>query len=44
VLAQYRADPRLGGALTFGMNAVIVDGVGRTLAIGAEASATLAFA
>jgi uncharacterized protein YcbX len=44
VLAQYRADPRLGGALTFGMNAVIVEGVGRTLAAGMEGKATIAFA
>jgi uncharacterized protein YcbX len=43
-LAQYRADPRLDGALTFGMNAVIVEGIGRTLAVGADGSATFAFA
>ncbi len=44
VLAQYRADARLGGALTFGMNAVIVEGVGRRLAIGASGGASYAFA
>jgi uncharacterized protein YcbX len=44
VLAQYRADPRLGGALTFAMNAVVVEGFGRTLAVGAEGTATIAFA
>ena len=44
VLAQYRADPRVGGALTFGMNAVIVEGIGRTLAAGMDGSATIAFA
>jgi uncharacterized protein YcbX len=44
VLAQYRADPRLGGALTFAMNAIIVEGFGRTLTVGAEGSATIAFA
>jgi len=44
VLAQYRADPRLGGALTFGMNAVIVEGFGRTLAVGMAGSASIAFA
>ena len=43
-LAQYRADPRLDGALTFAMNAVIVEGIGRTLAVGMPATATIAFA
>ncbi|HEX4234232.1 MAG TPA: MOSC N-terminal beta barrel domain-containing protein [Caldimonas sp.] len=44
VLAQYRADPRLGGALTFGMNAIVVEGIGRTLAAGMAGTATIAFA
>jgi uncharacterized protein YcbX len=44
VLAQYRADARLGGALTFGMNAVIAAGVGRTLAVGMAGTASIAFA
>ena len=44
VLAQYRADPRLDGALTFAMNAVIVEGFGRTLAVGMPGTATIAFA
>ena len=43
-LAQYRADPRMDGALTFGMNAVIVEGVGRTLAVGVRGDASYAFA
>jgi uncharacterized protein YcbX len=43
VLAQYRADRRLGGALTFAMNAVIVEGIGRTLAAGMRGEATYAF-
>jgi len=43
VLAQYRADPRLGGALTFGMNAVIAEGIGRTLTVGMAGSASIAF-
>jgi uncharacterized protein YcbX len=34
VLAAYRADARLQGALTFGMNAVIVDGIERALRVG----------
>jgi len=44
MLAQYRSDPRMGGALTFAMNAVIVEGVGRTLAAGMSGAASYAFA
>lgn len=33
-LQGYRADPRLDGALTFGMNAILLDGVGQTLRVG----------
>lgn len=33
-LAAYRADPRMGGGITFGMNAIVVEGVGHTLAVG----------
>ena len=44
VLAAYRADARLGGALTFAMNAVIVEGVGCTLAAGMQGEASFAFA
>jgi uncharacterized protein YcbX len=33
-LAGFRADARVGGAVTFGMNAVIVEGFGRTLRTG----------
>jgi uncharacterized protein YcbX len=43
VLAQYRADGRLGGALTFGMNAVIVEGIDRRIAVGQPGRATFAF-
>jgi uncharacterized protein YcbX len=43
VLQQYRADPRVDGALTFAMNAVIVEGVGRTLAVGMAGEASYAF-
>jgi uncharacterized protein YcbX len=42
-LAAYRADPRMGGALTFAMNAVIVEGVGCTLAPGLRGRASYAF-
>lgn len=39
-LQGYRADARVGGALTFGMNAVILSGVGSTLRAGARVEAT----
>ena len=42
-LAGYRADPRVKGGLSFGMNAVIVSGVGHTLRIGAPVAANIAF-
>jgi uncharacterized protein YcbX len=42
-LAGYRAEPRIGGALAFGMNAIVVAGVGHRLRVGARASATLGF-
>jgi uncharacterized protein YcbX len=43
VLAQYRADRRLDGALTFGMNAVIVEGIDRNLRTGMTGRASYAF-
>lgn len=43
VLASYRADARLDGALTFGMNAVIVEGVERRLNVGATGRASYRF-
>lgn len=42
-LAGYRADSRMQGGITFGMNAIIVEGVGRTLRAGMVGEATLAF-
>lgn len=42
-LSTYRADPRLDGAITFGMNAVIVEGVGRTLSVGQPGVGTVRF-
>jgi hypothetical protein len=42
-LASYRADARVGGAITFGMNAVIVAGVGRALAVGQGGRGTVRF-
>jgi uncharacterized protein YcbX len=42
-LAAYRADARLDGAITFGMNAVILQGIDCTLRPGQRGSATFAF-
>ena len=42
-LAGYRADPRLNGGITFGVNAVIVEGIDRTLRVGQAARARLNF-
>ena len=43
VLARYRADRRLDGALTFGMNAVIVEGIERSLKPAMTGRARFAF-
>jgi uncharacterized protein len=42
-LAGFRADPRMKGGLTFGMNAVIVEGAGCTLRVGQTGSAQWRF-
>jgi len=42
-LASYRADARLEGALTFGMNAVIVEGIERALRAGMQGRANYRF-
>jgi uncharacterized protein YcbX len=42
-LAGYRADARLNGAITFAMNAVIVEGFERRLHVGARGEATIRF-
>ena len=44
VLAPYRADPRMGGAITFAMNAVVVEGFDCTLTTGMRGRASYAFA
>jgi len=43
VLAAYRADARLQGAITFGMNAVIVEGIERVLKLGMTGGASYKF-
>jgi uncharacterized protein len=42
-MSAYRANARLGGALAFGQNAVIISGVGHRLRVGAGVQAELAF-
>ena len=42
-LAGYRADPRLDGAITFGMNAIVLRGVDHELAVGQSCRASYAF-
>lgn len=42
-LSTYRADSRLDGAITFGMNAVILEGAGRTLRVGDAGAANYHF-
>ena len=42
-LAGYRADARLSGQITFGMNAVIVEGIERALRAGMTGTATFRF-
>jgi uncharacterized protein YcbX len=42
-LAAYRADARMGGAVTFGMNAIVLEGVDRVLRVGQTGRARFAF-
>lgn len=42
-LAAYRADDRVGGAVSFGMNAVIVEGLERVLQVGQRGGASIRF-
>lgn len=42
-LRSYRADPRLDGALTFGMNVIVLEGVEQALRVGQPAGANLRF-
>ena len=42
-LQGYRQDARLGGAVTFGMNAIVLEGVGAVLRVGQAVGADFAF-
>lgn len=43
VLAGFRSDARVGGAVTFGMNAVVLEGFGQVLRVGQAVQATVKF-
>ncbi|HEY8048200.1 MAG TPA: MOSC N-terminal beta barrel domain-containing protein [Ramlibacter sp.] len=43
-LRAYRANERIGGAITFAMNAVVLEGVDATLRVGQDVTANWAFA
>ncbi len=42
-MSAYRANPRLGGALTFGQNSIVLSGIGQRMRVGARVQAALAF-
>lgn len=42
-LQAYRVDPRLDGAITFGMNGIMIEGVGHTLRVGDAVNADFKF-
>ena len=42
-LAGYRSDPRVDGAVTFGMNAIVVSGIEHVLAVGQTGRASFKF-
>jgi uncharacterized protein YcbX len=43
VLQTYRANPKVDGGITFGMNAILIEGEGRVLRVGQEVEMNLAF-
>ena len=43
VLQGYRQDARVGGAVTFGMNVIVLEGVGQRLEVGQAVGARLRF-
>jgi hypothetical protein len=43
ILQSYRANPKLDGAVTFGMNAIVLNGEGEVLRVGQEVDIDLAF-
>jgi uncharacterized protein len=43
IMQSYRANPKLDGALTFGMNAIVLEGEGQVLRVGQDVGIELAF-
>lgn len=43
VLAQFRSDPKLGGAVTFGQNCIVIDGLDGTIRVGDRIEAAYRF-
>jgi uncharacterized protein YcbX len=43
ILRSYRANPKVDGGITFGMNAILMEGEGRILRVGQEVEVKLAF-
>jgi hypothetical protein len=43
MLRTYRSDPRVDGAITFGMNAIVLQGVEHALRVGQPVGANLRF-
>lgn len=43
ILQTYRANPRVDGRITFGMNAILLEGEGRVLRVGQEVNVSIAF-
>jgi uncharacterized protein YcbX len=43
LLSSFRADPRMKGAVTFGINAIVLEGLGHTLRVGQQATARYQF-
>jgi len=43
ILQTYRANPRVDGGITFGMNAILLEGEGQVLRVGQEVDASIAF-
>ena len=43
LLQSYRPDPRVDGAITFGMNAIVLEGVEATLKVGQRVSGDWSF-
>ncbi|HEY8099734.1 MAG TPA: MOSC N-terminal beta barrel domain-containing protein [Burkholderiaceae bacterium] len=43
ILQSYRANPKVDGGLTFGMNAILIEGAGQTVHIGQDVEINLAF-